>query len=187
MRSGSGLGSIKTACKNCEPIHRPHDATRASSVASVPSSFDRPCSQIQLGPRIPRRRARRHDRFRPPRRIRRAAAAGNPEARRRRAGPHPAHLAAACVRCFYARLLRVPAGRAPASVQTCHVDRRAGESTASLPAIGSVVRVKYLPGAAQPRRDRQAGVPFHRLTAEFLPAFAKRRGTKLISPHILWS
>jgi hypothetical protein len=34
---------------------------------------------------------------------------------------------------------------APASVQTCHVDRRTGESTASLPAVGTVVRVKYLP------------------------------------------
>jgi hypothetical protein len=33
----------------------------------------------------------------------------------------------------------------PASVQTCHVDRRVGESTASLPAVGTVVRVKYLP------------------------------------------
>jgi hypothetical protein len=32
-----------------------------------------------------------------------------------------------------------------ASVQTCHVDRRTGESTASLPAVGTVVRVKYLP------------------------------------------
>jgi hypothetical protein len=30
-------------------------------------------------------------------------------------------------------------------VQTCHVDRRTGESTASLPAVGTVVRVKYLP------------------------------------------
>ena len=34
---------------------------------------------------------------------------------------------------------------APASVQTCHVDRRAGECAASLPAVGSFVRVKYLP------------------------------------------
>jgi hypothetical protein len=34
---------------------------------------------------------------------------------------------------------------APDSVQTCHVDRRMGEWTASLPAVGSVVRVKYLP------------------------------------------
>lgn len=34
---------------------------------------------------------------------------------------------------------------APASVQTCHVDRRMGESTASLPAVGTWVRVKYLP------------------------------------------
>jgi hypothetical protein len=34
---------------------------------------------------------------------------------------------------------------APASVLTCHVDRRAGEPAASLPAVGSVVRVKYLP------------------------------------------
>jgi hypothetical protein len=34
---------------------------------------------------------------------------------------------------------------APASVQTCHVDRRMGESTASLPAVGTLVRVKYLP------------------------------------------
>jgi hypothetical protein len=34
---------------------------------------------------------------------------------------------------------------APASVQTCHVDRRMGESLASLPAIGTWVRVKYLP------------------------------------------
>ncbi len=32
-----------------------------------------------------------------------------------------------------------------APVQTCHVDRRQGESTASLPAVGTVVRVKYLP------------------------------------------
>jgi hypothetical protein len=31
------------------------------------------------------------------------------------------------------------------SVQTCHVDRRAREWTASLPAVGSMVRVKYLP------------------------------------------
>lgn len=31
-----------------------------------------------------------------------------------------------------------------ASVQTCHVDRRVGESTASLPAVGTWVRVKYL-------------------------------------------
>jgi hypothetical protein len=31
------------------------------------------------------------------------------------------------------------------SVQTCHVDRRMGESLASLPAIGTWVRVKYLP------------------------------------------
>jgi hypothetical protein len=35
--------------------------------------------------------------------------------------------------------------RAPVSVQTCHVDRRMGESLASLPAVGSWVRVKYLP------------------------------------------
>ena len=34
---------------------------------------------------------------------------------------------------------------APATVQTCHVDRRIGESTASLPAVGTFVRVKYLP------------------------------------------
>jgi hypothetical protein len=34
---------------------------------------------------------------------------------------------------------------APESVQTCHVDRRMGESTASLPAVGTWVRVKYLP------------------------------------------
>lgn len=34
---------------------------------------------------------------------------------------------------------------APDSVQTCHVDRRAGEWTASLPAVGSFVRIKYLP------------------------------------------
>jgi hypothetical protein len=34
---------------------------------------------------------------------------------------------------------------APQSVQTCHVDRRAGEWAASLPAVGSLVRVKYLP------------------------------------------
>jgi hypothetical protein len=34
---------------------------------------------------------------------------------------------------------------APASVQTCHVDRRMGESRASLPAVGTFVRVKYLP------------------------------------------
>ncbi len=34
---------------------------------------------------------------------------------------------------------------APGSVQTCHIDRRLGESTASLPAVGTVVRVKYLP------------------------------------------
>jgi hypothetical protein len=33
----------------------------------------------------------------------------------------------------------------PESVQTCHVDRRAGEWTASMPAVGSWVRVKYLP------------------------------------------
>lgn len=33
----------------------------------------------------------------------------------------------------------------PESVQTCHVDRRMGESTASLPAVGTWVRVKYLP------------------------------------------
>ena len=33
----------------------------------------------------------------------------------------------------------------PDSVQTCHVDRRIGEWTASLPAVGSFVRVKYLP------------------------------------------
>lgn len=33
----------------------------------------------------------------------------------------------------------------PESVQTCHVDRRTGEWTASLPAVGSWVRVKYLP------------------------------------------
>jgi hypothetical protein len=39
---------------------------------------------------------------------------------------------------------------APESVQTCHVDRRAGEWTASLPAVGSFVRVKYLP--EQPSR-----------------------------------
>jgi hypothetical protein len=34
---------------------------------------------------------------------------------------------------------------APASVQTCHVDRRAGEAKASLPAVGSMVNIKYLP------------------------------------------
>jgi hypothetical protein len=34
---------------------------------------------------------------------------------------------------------------APESVQTCHVDRRLGESMASLPAVGTWVRVKYLP------------------------------------------
>ena len=34
---------------------------------------------------------------------------------------------------------------APASVQTCHVDRRGGDWNASLPAVGSFVRVKYLP------------------------------------------
>jgi hypothetical protein len=34
---------------------------------------------------------------------------------------------------------------APQSVQTCHIDRRMGESTASLPAVGTWVRVKYLP------------------------------------------
>jgi hypothetical protein len=34
---------------------------------------------------------------------------------------------------------------APASVQTCHVDRRMGEAMASLPAVGTWVRVKYLP------------------------------------------
>ena len=34
---------------------------------------------------------------------------------------------------------------APESVQTCHVDRRVGEWAASLPAVGSLVRVKYLP------------------------------------------
>ena len=33
----------------------------------------------------------------------------------------------------------------PNSVQTCHIDRRVGEWTASLPAVGSFVRVKYLP------------------------------------------
>jgi hypothetical protein len=37
-----------------------------------------------------------------------------------------------------------------ASVQTCHIDRRQGESTASLPAVGTWVRVKYLP--EQPSR-----------------------------------
>jgi len=36
------------------------------------------------------------------------------------------------------------------SVQTCHVDRRMGESTASLPTVGTWVRVKYLP--EQPSR-----------------------------------
>jgi hypothetical protein len=36
------------------------------------------------------------------------------------------------------------------SVQTCHVDRRMGEWQASLPAVGSMVRVKYLP--EQPSR-----------------------------------
>ncbi|HKQ13335.1 MAG TPA: hypothetical protein VJT80_07855 [Steroidobacteraceae bacterium] len=36
-------------------------------------------------------------------------------------------------------------GDAPASVQTCHVDRRMGESRASLPAVGTWVRIKYLP------------------------------------------
>jgi hypothetical protein len=30
-------------------------------------------------------------------------------------------------------------------VQTCHVDRRAREWAASLPAVGSFVRVTYLP------------------------------------------
>ena len=34
---------------------------------------------------------------------------------------------------------------APQSVQTCHIDRRLGESLASLPAVGTTVRVKYLP------------------------------------------
>lgn len=34
---------------------------------------------------------------------------------------------------------------APQSVLTCHVDRRIGEWAASLPAVGSFVRVKYLP------------------------------------------
>ena len=34
---------------------------------------------------------------------------------------------------------------ARASVLTCHVDRRMGESMASLPAVGTTVRVKYLP------------------------------------------
>lgn len=34
---------------------------------------------------------------------------------------------------------------APQSVQTCHIDRRLGESMASLPAVGTWVRVKYLP------------------------------------------
>jgi hypothetical protein len=34
---------------------------------------------------------------------------------------------------------------AAASVQTCHVDRRLGEAKASLPAVGSLVRIKYLP------------------------------------------
>ena len=33
----------------------------------------------------------------------------------------------------------------PDSVQTCHVDRRVGGWTASLPAVGSYVRIKYLP------------------------------------------
>jgi hypothetical protein len=33
----------------------------------------------------------------------------------------------------------------PGAVQTCHVDRRVGEWTASLPAVGSSVRIKYLP------------------------------------------
>ena len=36
------------------------------------------------------------------------------------------------------------------SIQTCHVDRRMGESMASLPAVGTWVRVKYLP--EQPSR-----------------------------------
>lgn len=36
------------------------------------------------------------------------------------------------------------------SVQTCHIDRRFGESAASLPAVGTLVRVKYLP--EQPSR-----------------------------------
>lgn len=31
------------------------------------------------------------------------------------------------------------------AVQTCHIDRRMGESSASLPAVGTCVRVKYLP------------------------------------------
>lgn len=39
---------------------------------------------------------------------------------------------------------------APETVQTCHIDRRVGEWTASLPAVGSTVRVKYLP--EQPSR-----------------------------------
>ena len=30
-------------------------------------------------------------------------------------------------------------------MQTCHVDRRLGDSVASLPAVGTWVRVKYLP------------------------------------------
>jgi hypothetical protein len=34
---------------------------------------------------------------------------------------------------------------APQAVQTCHIDRRWGESNASLPAVGTWVRVKYLP------------------------------------------
>jgi hypothetical protein len=38
-----------------------------------------------------------------------------------------------------------PAGD-PGAVQTCHVDRRrAGELAASLPAVGAVVNVRYLP------------------------------------------
>lgn len=31
------------------------------------------------------------------------------------------------------------------AIQTCHVDRRMGEASASLPAVGTWVRVKYLP------------------------------------------
>src|SRR4026209_761086 len=35
---------------------------------------------------------------------------------------------------------------APASVQTCHVDRRTGESTASLPAVGTTDRQSVVSG-----------------------------------------
>jgi hypothetical protein len=47
------------------------------------------------------------------------------------------------------------------SVQTCHVDRRMGESTASLPAVGTWVRVKYLP-------ERPSSAVIARLVSRFI-------------------